>query len=123
MLVYLTRWVWLRLRAALAAMENTALSPSGDLYISDGYGNSRVHKYAPNGKLLFSWGAPGTLPGEFNIAHNICCDADGWVYVADREQGMDFRACLGGYLVAVCSGYFFEQAVGAEQSQQMCDVG
>ena len=41
---------------------HTALSPSGDLYISDGYGNSRVHKYAPNGKLLFSWGAPGTLP-------------------------------------------------------------
>jgi DNA-binding beta-propeller fold protein YncE len=65
---------------------HTALSPSGDLYISDGYGNSRVHKYAPDGKLLFSWGAPGTLPGEFNIAHNICCDADGWVYVADREN-------------------------------------
>jgi NHL repeat-containing protein len=35
---------------------------------------------------LFSWGSPGTLPGEFNIAHNICCDADGWVYVADREN-------------------------------------
>jgi DNA-binding beta-propeller fold protein YncE len=65
---------------------HTALSPSGDLYISDGYGNSRVHKYDPNGKLLFSWGSPGTLPGEFNIAHNICCDADGWVYVADREN-------------------------------------
>ncbi len=45
-----------------------------------------VHKYDPNGKLLFSWGGPGTLPGEFNIAHNICCDADGWVYVADREN-------------------------------------
>ncbi len=62
------------------------MSPSGDLYISDGYGNSRVHKYDPSGKLLFSWGSPGTLPGEFNIAHNICCDADGWVYVADREN-------------------------------------
>src|ERR1051326_1002686 len=65
---------------------HTALSPSGDLYISDGYGNSRVHKYSPDGKLLFSWGQPGTLPGEFNIAHNITCDADGWVYVADREN-------------------------------------
>ena len=30
--------------------------------------------------------APGTDPGEFNIAHNITCDADGWVYVADREN-------------------------------------
>ena len=65
---------------------HTAMSPQGDIYVSDGYGNSRVHKYAPNGKLLFSWGGPGTDPGEFNIAHNIACDADGWVYVADREN-------------------------------------
>lgn len=65
---------------------HTALSPQGDIYVSDGYGNSRVHKYSPDGKLLFSWGEPGTDPGQFNIAHNICCDADGWVYVADREN-------------------------------------
>jgi hypothetical protein len=65
---------------------HTALSPRGDIYVSDGYGNSRVHKYSPDGKLLFSWGGPGTGEGEFNIVHNICCDADGWVYVADREN-------------------------------------
>src|SRR3954453_7285496 len=64
---------------------HTALSPQGEIYVSDGYGNSRVHKYAPDGKLLLSWGEPGTGEGEFNIVHNICCDADGWVYVADRE--------------------------------------
>jgi DNA-binding beta-propeller fold protein YncE len=65
---------------------HTAMSPQGDLYVSDGYGNSRVHKYSPDGKLLFSWGSPGTDPGQFNIAHNICCDPGGWVYVADREN-------------------------------------
>ncbi len=65
---------------------HTALSPQGDLYVSDGYGNARVHKYSPDGKLLFSWGEPGTDPGQFNIVHNICCDEDGWVYVADREN-------------------------------------
>jgi DNA-binding beta-propeller fold protein YncE len=65
---------------------HTALSPAGDLYVSDGYGNSRVHKYSPGGKLLFSWGEPGTDPGQFNLPHNICCDQDGWVYVADREN-------------------------------------
>ena len=65
---------------------HTALSPKGDIYVSDGYGNSRVHKYAPNGKLIKSWGEPGSGPGEFNIAHNICTDPDGWVYVADRES-------------------------------------
>lgn len=65
---------------------HTALSPQGDIYVSDGYGNARVHKYSPDGRLLFSWGEPGTDPGQFNIAHNICSDPDGWVYVADREN-------------------------------------
>lgn len=65
---------------------HTALSPEGDLYVSDGYGNARIHKFSPDGKLILSWGGPGSLPGEFNIPHNICCDADGWVYVADRES-------------------------------------
>jgi DNA-binding beta-propeller fold protein YncE len=66
---------------------HTALSPQGDLlYISDGYGNARIHKYTPDGKLLSSWGEPGTDPGQFNIPHNICCDPDGWIYVADREN-------------------------------------
>jgi len=65
---------------------HTALSPEGDLYVSDGYGNACIHKFSADGKLIFSWGSPGTGPGEFNIPHNICCDADGWVYVADRES-------------------------------------
>jgi streptogramin lyase len=63
-----------------------ALAPNGDIYVSDGYGNAAVHKFSPDGKLLMSWGEPGTGPGEFNLPHNICCDADGWVYVADREN-------------------------------------
>src|SRR5712672_2730515 len=62
---------------------HTALAPNGDIYVSDGYGNARVHKYSPDGKLLMSWGEPGTDPGQFNIVHTICPDADGWVYVAD----------------------------------------
>jgi DNA-binding beta-propeller fold protein YncE len=65
---------------------HTALSPRGDIYVSDGYGNARVHKYSPDGKLIKSWGEPGCDPGQFNIVHNICSDADGWVYVADREN-------------------------------------
>jgi len=65
---------------------HTALSPDGDIYISDGYGNARVHKFSPAGKLLFSWGESGSDPGQFNIPHNIATDASGWVYVADREN-------------------------------------
>jgi hypothetical protein len=65
---------------------HTALSPRGDIYVSDGYGNARVHKFSPDGKLLKSWGEPGTDPGQFNIVHNIVTDPEGWVYVADREN-------------------------------------
>jgi len=65
---------------------HTALSPKGEIYVSDGYGNSVVHKYSPNGKHLMCWGTTGTDPGQFNIAHNIATDEDGWVYVADREN-------------------------------------
>jgi DNA-binding beta-propeller fold protein YncE len=65
---------------------HTALSPQGEIYVSDGYGNACVHKYSPDGKLLKTWGEPGTDPGQFNIVHNIATDADGWVYVADREN-------------------------------------
>jgi DNA-binding beta-propeller fold protein YncE len=66
---------------------HVAISPrTGDIYVSDGYGNSRVHKYDPKGRLLKSWGEPGTDPGCFNIPHNIATDAGGRVYVADREN-------------------------------------
>jgi len=63
-----------------------ALSPEGDIYVADGYGNARVHKYTATGEHLLSWGEYGTDEGQFNIVHNICCDAAGLVYVADREN-------------------------------------
>lgn len=66
---------------------HVALDPlNGDLFISDGYGNARVHKYSPSGDHIMSWGGPGAGPGEFNIVHNIATDRDGYVYVADREN-------------------------------------
>ena len=69
------------------APTHLAVDPrNGDMYVADGYGNARVHKYDPDGRLLFSWGESGTDPGEFSIVHNITVDRDGWVYVADREN-------------------------------------
>ena len=65
---------------------HTALSPGGDIYVSDGYGNAHVHKYDPAGRLLKTWGGSGADAGQFNLPHNICADSDGWVYVADREN-------------------------------------
>ena len=65
---------------------HTALAPNGDIYVTDGYGNAAVHKFAPDGRWLRTWGSPGSDPGQFNLPHNIHCDADGLVYVADREN-------------------------------------
>jgi streptogramin lyase len=65
---------------------NVALAPEGDIYISDGYGNARIHKFSADGLLLFSWGEPGDGPGQFHIPHGIAVDKQGTVYVADREN-------------------------------------
>lgn len=65
---------------------NVAFAADGSLYVSDGYGNCRVHRFSPQGKLLFSWGEPGSGPGQFNLPHGIAIDRQGRVYVADREN-------------------------------------
>ena len=62
-------------------------APSGDLYVSDGYRNSRVHRFSPDGRLLHSWGEPGKEgPNQFHLPHSILVDGDGLVYVCDREN-------------------------------------
>lgn len=62
------------------------LSTSGEIYVSDGYGNARVHKFSPDGALLSSWGEPGTAPGQFRILHGIWVDKRERVWIADREN-------------------------------------
>jgi DNA-binding beta-propeller fold protein YncE len=65
---------------------DVAVAASGDIYISDGYGNSRVIKFTKDGTFLKEWGKKGTGDGEFNIPHVICLDDKGRVYVGDREN-------------------------------------
>jgi sugar lactone lactonase YvrE len=58
--------------------------PQGNIYISDGYINSRIAKYDANGDWVKSFGEPGSGPGQFNTPHSIAADAQGDIYVADR---------------------------------------
>ncbi len=58
--------------------------PAGDIFISDGYINSRVAKLNKDGDWITSFGEPGKGPGQFNTPHNIVADASGTLYVADR---------------------------------------
>lgn len=63
-----------------------AVAKDGSFYVADGYRNARVAKFSPNGEFLMQWGAKGTGPGEFQTVHGIAFDAQGNVYVADREN-------------------------------------
>ena len=61
-----------------------ALAPSGEIYVTDGYGNSRVHTFSPDGVLRHSWGEPGSGPVQFRLPHGIAVDRQGRVYAGDR---------------------------------------
>ncbi len=65
---------------------DVAVTPEGDFYISDGYGNSRIAKYSKDGTFLLSWGNKGAGQGGFALPHGIAVDRKGLVYVADREN-------------------------------------
>jgi DNA-binding beta-propeller fold protein YncE len=67
-------------------VTNVAVAPSGEMFVSDGYGNARVHRFSATGELLASWGEPGSGPGQFNLPHSIAVDRSGRVFVADREN-------------------------------------
>ncbi len=63
-----------------------AIASTGELFVSDGYGNARVHKYSPDGTLLKSWGTWGDGPGQFKLSHCVRVDKHDRVWVCDREN-------------------------------------
>lgn len=63
-----------------------AVAPNGELYVTDGYGNARVHRFSSEGELLSSWGEPGSGPGQFRLPHSVVVAPDGRVLVCDREN-------------------------------------
>jgi len=66
--------------------SDVAVAADGSFYVSDGYGNSRIMKFAADGKFLLQWGAKGKAPGELDLPHGLALDAKGHVYVVDREN-------------------------------------
>ena len=65
---------------------DVAVAPDGSFYVSDGYGNNRVLKFASDGKLLSQWGTKGKGPGQFDLPHGIALDDGGRVFVVDRSN-------------------------------------
>lgn len=65
---------------------NVALGPAGELFVTDGYGNARVHRFSAEGEMIGSWGQPGSGPCEFRLPHGIMVLPDERLLVADREN-------------------------------------
>jgi len=65
---------------------DVAWDRDGNIFIADGYNNSRVVKVDKHGRWLKTWGERGTNPGQFNILHSIAADNAGYIYVADRSN-------------------------------------
>jgi DNA-binding beta-propeller fold protein YncE len=79
---------YLALRAAGPFNHPTEMMahPNGDIYVTDGYRNARVHRFTREGRLVASWGTPGKAEGEFHLPHSIAFDPEGKLYVADRAN-------------------------------------
>ena len=82
---------WKRVNPPRPAVDGQFRQPTdvtwdtqGNIFISDGYINSRVAKYDKNGDWVKQWGTPGREQGQFNTPHSIAADAKGNIYVADR---------------------------------------
>lgn len=63
-----------------------AVTPAGDVFVTDGYGNTRVAHFDSNGRFVKAWGKPGVGPGEFSLPHSIVVDSKGILYVSDRDN-------------------------------------
>ena len=61
-------------------------APSGQVFVSDGYGQHRVHRFSPDGDLELSWGEEGTGPGQFALPHDLWIDPRNRIMVTDREN-------------------------------------
>jgi len=68
-------------------VTDIAWDSDDNIYISDGYINSRIARYDRQGNWLGSWGEPGSGPGQFNTPHSIVTDRQDRIYVADRGNG------------------------------------
>jgi peptidylamidoglycolate lyase len=63
-----------------------AVAADGSVLVADGYINTRIARFTPDGHFLGQWGTPGKGAGQFDHPHAIVIDGAGRVYVADREN-------------------------------------
>jgi DNA-binding beta-propeller fold protein YncE len=97
---------------------DVAFGPNGEVFVSDGYGNSRVVKFDRHGKFLSTWGTAGDQTGEFDLPHSIVVDAERQVLVGDRENNRIQVFDLNGRHLETWSG-FAPYGIAIDSSQRV----
>lgn len=104
---------------------DVAFAKNGDIYVADGYGNSRIMKFDRDGNFIRAWGKYGTGAGEFNLPHSVAVDNEGRVYVGDREnQRIQIFDAEGKFIQQWTGiGYPYGLLITADQHVWMTDGG
>ncbi len=84
---------------------HTAFGANGDIFITDGYGNSRIVHVTADGKFVKAWGKAGAGPGEFSAPHAAIVDAKGRLLVCDRDNERIQIFDQEGQLLEIWTGY------------------
>jgi DNA-binding beta-propeller fold protein YncE len=101
---------------------DVAFDRDGNLYVTDGEGNSRVLKFDKYGNVLLGWGMKGSGPGQFDLPHSIAIDGD-LVYVGDRENArIQVFDRDGRFLREWKLGHPFGLCIARDHSIYMCDA-
>lgn len=103
---------------------DVAVNSRGEIFVADGYGNSRIVKFSREGEFLLDWGTKGNGPGQFNIPHAIVVDSLDRLYVADRENHRVQVFDSNGGFLAQWPGFEYPQGLflGADQTIYVGDA-
>ncbi|MFH1140847.1 MAG: peptidyl-alpha-hydroxyglycine alpha-amidating lyase family protein [Chloroflexota bacterium] len=99
---------------------DVSVASNGDIYVTDGYGNARVHCFAPDGKHKLSWGEPGSGKCQFNIPHGLVIDKQDRVLVSDRENNRIQVFTLKGELMAIWDGLYRPNSIRLSPEGVLC---
>ena len=103
---------------------DVAVNSKGEIYVADGYGNSRIVKFSWDGRFIMSWGSKGKGPGQFDTPHAVVTDSQDKVYVADRENRRIQVFEPNGRFIAEWTGFIYPQGLclGSDGSIYVGDV-
>jgi DNA-binding beta-propeller fold protein YncE len=101
---------------------DVAFDHDGNIYVTDGEGNSRILKFNKYGNFLLGWGMKGSGPGQFDTPHSIAIDGD-VIYVADRENArIQLFDLSGSFLREWKLGHPYGLFVTGDHLIYMCDA-